>query len=342
MTVRLTISDVARAAGVSKQTVSRVLNQKAELSPDTRERVLRVIRELGYRPNVAARSLLSGRTFTLGLVIPDLKNPFCTDIAGGVHAAAQEAEYHVLLYDTSESVELEAQSVRLLHERRVDGIILCSSRLPDARLAELIQGVGPVVLVNRWAHAVDVTQIGADYVQGAFLATRHLLELGHRRIGVLTLATETANSQAKLRGYQEAMQQAGLALTPSLVARTTNSIEGGVAGADWLLDQEAPPTAIVSYGDAVAIGVLHACHRRGLGVPGDVAVIGFGGSEITAFLNPPLSTVLIQNREMGYQAVRLLLARVGVADAAPALVRTEPRLVVRASTTSETVRPRQP
>src|SRR5437667_12161930 len=101
MTDRLTISDVARAAGVSKQTVSRVLNDKGELSPNTRARVLQVIRELGYRPNVAARSLLTGRTFTLGLVIPDLKNPFCIDIAGGVHAAAQEAEYHVLLYDTS-------------------------------------------------------------------------------------------------------------------------------------------------------------------------------------------------------------------------------------------------
>lgn len=332
MTDRVTISDVARAAGVSKQTVSRVLNDRAELSPDTRERVLHVIRELGYRPNVAARSLLSGRSFTLGLVIPDLKNPFCVDIADGVQAAAREAEYHVLLYDTSESVELEAQSVRLLHERRVDGIILCSSRLPDDRLAELIQGVGPVVLVNRWANAPDVTQIGADYVQGASLATRHLLELGHRRIGVLTLAVETANSQAKLRGYQEAMQQAGLAVTPSLVARTTNSTEGGVAGADWLLDQADPPTAIVSYGDAVAIGVLHACHRRGLRVPEDVAVIGFGGSEITAFLEPPLSTVQIENRAMGYQAVRLLLDRVGAPAAAASLVRTEPRLVVRAST----------
>jgi LacI family transcriptional regulator len=338
MTDRVTISDVARAAGVSKQTVSRVLNDRSELSPDTRERVLGVIRELGYRPNVAARSLLSGRSFTLGLVIPDLKNPFCIDIADGVQAAAREAEYHVLLYDTSESVELETQSVRLLHERRVDGIILCSSRLPDDRLAETIRGVGPVVLVNRWANAPDVAQIGADYVQGASLATRHLIELGHRRIGVLTLAVETANSQAKLRGYRQAMQQAGLAVTPNMIARTTNSIEGGVAGADWLLDQEERPTAIVSYGDAVAIGVLHACHRRGLKIPDDVAVIGFGGSEITAYLEPPLSTVQIENREMGYQAVRLLLDRVGSAAAAPALVRTEPRLIVRASTAPASVR----
>jgi LacI family transcriptional regulator len=342
MTDRVTISDVARAAGVSKQTVSRVLNDKAELSADTRERVLHVIRELGYRPNVAARSLLSGRTFTLGLVIPDLKNPFCIDIAGGVHAAAQEAEYHVLLYDSSESVELEAQSIRLLRERRVDGIILCSSRLPDDRLAALIQGVGPVVLVNRWAHDVGVTQIGADYVQGAYLATRHLLELGHRRIGVLTLSVETANSQAKLRGYQDAMQEAGLPVTPDLIARTTNSIAGGVDGADWLLDGPDAPTAIVSYGDAVAIGVLHACHRRRLAIPHDVAVVGFGGSEITAFLEPPLSTVQIQNREMGVRAVRLLLDRIADPLAPPALIRTEATLIARASTVQETVHPRQP
>jgi LacI family transcriptional regulator len=331
-TERLTISDVARAAGVSKQTVSRVLNDKGELAPDTRARVLSVIRELGYRPNVAARSLLTGRTFTLGLVIPDLRNPFCIDIAGGVHAAAQEAEYHVLLYDTSESPELEAQSVRLLHERRVDGIILCSSRLPDTRLAALIQGVGPVVLVNRWANGLEVTQIGADYVQGMALATRHLIDLGHRRIGMVTLASDTANAQAKLHGYQQAMEQAGLPVSSSLVSRGSNSIEGGVLGADWLLDQPDPPTAIVSYGDAVAIGVLHACHRRGLRVPDDVAVIGFGGSEITAFLNPPLSTILIENRAMGYQAVRLLLDRVGTPEVPSALVRTEPRLIARAST----------
>lgn len=339
MTDRVTISDVARAAGVSKQTVSRVLNDRSELSPETRARVRRVIQELGYRPNVVARSLLSGRSFTLGLVIPDLKNPFCIDIADGVQAAAREAEYHVLLYDTSESVELEAQSVRLLHERRVDGIILCSSRLPDDRLAELIEGVGPVVLVNRWASTADVAQIGADYVEGAALATRHLIDLGHRRIGVLTLAAETANSRAKLRGYQEAMRQAGMGLSPDLVALITNSIDGGVTGANWLLDQADPPTAIVSYGDAVAIGVLHACHRRGLRVPEDVAVIGFGGSEITAFLEPPLSTVQIENREMGYQAVRLLLERVGTTTSAPTVVRTEPRLVVRASTAPTGARP---
>jgi LacI family transcriptional regulator len=342
VTERITISDVARAAGVSKQTVSRVLNDKGELAPDTRARVLSVIRELGYRPNVAARSLLTGRTFTLGLVIPDLRNPFCIDIASGVHAAAQQAEYHVLLYDTSESPELEAQSVRLLHERRVDGVILCSSRLPDSRLATLIQGIGPVVLVNRWASGLDVTQIGSDYVDGMALATRHLIDLGHRRIGMVTLASETVNAEAKLRGYQQAMAQAGLPLSPDLVAHGANSIEGGVLAADRLLDQPDRPTAIVSYGDAMAIGVLHACHRRGLTVPDDVAVIGFGGSEITGFLNPPLSTIMIENCAMGYQAVRLLLDRVGAPDVPSARIRTEPRLIARASTVATAQRPAAP
>lgn len=330
---RCTIADVARAAGVSKQTVSRVLNNKGELSPSTRERILGVIKELGFQPNAAARSLLTGRSYTIGLVVPDIGNPFFVDIAGGVRDAAREHGYHVLLYDTGDSPEVEAQSIQLLHERRADGLIICSSRLSDERLASLLKGVGPVVLVNRWVKGVDVSQIGADYVKGAALATNHLLELGHRRIAVVTLEVETPNSRAKFEGYRKAMEEAGLGVDPTLIAYSQSSLQGGVKAGNDLLGRAQRPTAIVAYSDPVGIGAMHACRHWGVSVPENMAVIGFGGNEISTVVNPPLSTVFIANFQMGRRAVDLLLERVADRSAPAVVEETEANLIIRSSTT---------
>ncbi|HEX9016981.1 MAG TPA: LacI family DNA-binding transcriptional regulator [Chloroflexota bacterium] len=334
MDKRCTIADVARAAGVSKQTVSRVLNNKGELSAATRERILAVIDELGFQPNAAARSLLTGRTYTMGLVVPDISNPFFTDIAAGVRDAARDYGYHVVLYDTGDAPDVEAQSIRLLHERRADGLIICSSRLTDDHLAALLQGVGPVVLVNRWVNGLDVSQIGADYVKGAALATNHLIELGHRRIANITLARETPNSLAKFEGYRKAMEEAGLGVDPSLVAYSQSSLQGGVKAGNELLGRPQRPTAIVAYSDPVGIGAMHACRHWGVSVPENMAVIGFGGNEISTVVNPPLSTVFIANFQMGRRAVELLLQR--VADPATPAVQeeTETHLIIRASTSN--------
>lgn len=336
MEKRLTIGDVARAAGVSKQTVSRVLNQRGEISPQTRERILKVIDDLGYRPNAAARSLHSGRTSTIGLVIPDITNVFFVDIGQGVQGAAREQKYHVLLYDTSDNPEVEEESLRLLHERRADGIIICSSRLSDQRLAQILEGVGPVVLVNRWVEGLDVTQIGADYVRGMYMATRHLADLGHRRIAAITLSTETANSQAKLKGYLLGMERAGLPVSPDLIVRTESSVKGGINAGIELLSREERPTAVVAYGDPVALGVMHSYHKQGLSIPGDLAIVGFGGSEVAEISNPPLSTVFIPNYEMGRQAVELLARRIEHEDTPTNVIRTEPRLLVRSSSAPRT------
>lgn len=324
--------DVARAAGVSKQTVSRVLNGKDDVAEETRERVQEIIAALGYQPNASARSLLSGRTSILGLVVPDITNPFFIDIVKGVQGAAEEKGYYVLLYNTGDSYESEAQSVQLLGERRADGMIMCSSRLSNERLTALLRGVARVVLVNRWVEGLDVPQIGADYTQGVRLAVAHLVERGHRRIGIITLNTETANSRAKLQGYYEAMAEFGLPIEPALTARTISSIRGGFEAASELLGREDRPTAIVAYSDATGLGVLHACHHRGLAVPDEVAVIGFGGSEVAAFANPSLSTVAIPNHHMGRRAVDLLLERIGARARPAPRILTDAQLVLRAST----------
>ena len=328
----MNILDVARAAAVSKQTVSRVINGRYDVADSTRIRVQQVVAELGFRPNASARSLLTGRTSILGLVVPDITNPFFIDIVRGVQSAAEEKGYHVLLYNTGDSYDSEAQSVQLLGERRADGIIMCSSRLSDERLTELLHGVARVVLVNRWVEDLQVPQIGADYTRGVRSSVEYLVNHGHRRIGIITLETETANSQAKLRGYREAIAEAGLPVTPNLIARTVSSISGGFAAAVALLERSEPPTAIIAYSDATGLGVLHACHHRGLSVPGDLAVIGFGGSEVAAFANPSLSTIAVPNYQMGRMAVDLLLERVdGKGVTAPRIV-TEPQLILRGST----------
>lgn len=328
----VTIRDVGRTAGVSRQTVSRVINHKDEITPETRQRVLDVMRQLGYHANAHARGLTGKRAQSVGLALPDITNPFFTEIATGVEAAAYARRYHVFLCNAAEDPERELASIHLLQEKRADGLILCSSRLPDDELVALVRQGHPVVLVNRRLHIPESVQIAADYERGGYLATKHLLDLGHTRIGALTLTAETVNSREKLQGYFRALREAGIAPDPALVARGPSHLNGGYEAAMRLVQPPRSISGLFAYSEPMAVGALRACDVLGARVPEDVAIVAFGGGRLSAMVHPPLSTIHVPLYDIGRQAFEMLWQLLSGPTLERRHVLIEPALIVREST----------
>jgi len=327
---RITIRDVARAAGVSPQTVSRAINNKGEISPDTRTRILQLIDELGYHPNYIARSLTTHRTATLGLVVPDIANPFFPEIARGVEDLACTHDYQVFLCNTDENPARERAMLNSLAAKQVDGIILCSSRLNEAELSAIAAKMPPMVLVNRTLKTARVGTVMIDDVRGARQAMAHLLAGGHRSIALLSGPTTSYSGQQRLQGYQEALSAAGLPFDPDLVIATAPRVEGGYEAATRLLAHHPGVTAIFAYNDLVAIGALQACAAAGRRVPEDIVVVGYDDIPLASLVMPALTTVHVPKYRLGQLVSEMLLAL--LADKTePGVVKVAPELVVRAS-----------
>ena len=314
---RITIIDVARAASVHPSTVSRVLNRRAELSllPETRQRVIAAARRLGYRPSALARSLRLQRTFTLGMLVPNIDNPFFPPIIKGVEDTAHARGYNLVLCNTEDSSEREDAYLRVLRERQVDGILIASSFMADATIAELRRDRFPFVLVNRGTRGADDLAVLVDNEKGVAAAIDHLVDLGHRRIGIVTLRAR------------------GVKLDPSLVSvAEAFSQEAGYRAARRLLGGVEPPTAVFGANDLLAIGVLRAAREAELECPADVSLVGFNDMPLTEFFGPPLTTVHVPQREMGVRAADLLIARIEGQPADTRRVTMDVHLVVRGST----------
>jgi len=339
MPKRVTISDVAREAGVSMMTVSRVLNDKADVAAETRLRVLEVIRQLGYRPSRLARSLVTKRTNTLGLVVPDNANPFFSDLARGVERSADESGYIVYLCNTDEDPKRETAILRSLEERRVDGVVLCSSRLEDEELAAALQGYGAVVLVNRQLSAESVSAVWVDDELAGRLAAQHLLLSGHRRIAFLAGPLASRSGRLRRKGFQSELSAAGVSCPPEWMPHGAPTVEGGTTAAYQVLTCQPAPTALFCFNDLVAVGALLACTELGLGVPHDVAVVGADDIPLAALVTPALTTVRVPRYELGSQAVRLLLEQVAGQAGGGQEVVLKPELVVRDSTLATAVHP---
>jgi LacI family transcriptional regulator len=327
---RVTMAEVAREAGVSKQTVSRVLNNKGEISQATRRQVLAVIERLDYRPSNIARGLATNKTMTLGLVVPDIGNPFFSEITRGADGAAHAAGYSLLLGNTFEDPERETDVLRTLEEKRVDGIVLCSSRLPDNRLDEFCAGQ-PVVLVNRQHEGDHAGSVRVDDAAGADEAVHHLIQSGRRVIGFLSGPPTSRSGQERAKGYAAALEGAGLSFDASLQAHSAPTLEGGLAAAQSLLTAWPDMDALFCYNDLVAVGALQACAKLGRRVSEDVAVVGCDDIPLAEMVTPPLTTLHVSQQEMGASAIQLLLNKInGCADECREIV-LRPKLVIRAS-----------
>lgn len=350
-TKRPTQNDVARLAGVSRGTVSFVVNGlangKVAISPETSARVWQAVEELGYVPDAGAQALRSGSTRTIGLIMPDLRNPHFWENAEGVEEEARAAGYRLLF----SSMELNAQyGVDILQDlagRRIDALIVMGeligqSTTAQAILAHSLKRRLPIVELNdrpMAGHPVD--SVVANYRGAATAAMEHLLALGHRRIGLVYGVAKPEMGLDRLEPYQECLRSAGLSLDLTLLVPCGPTIEDGYQAARQLLALAERPTAIIAINDLLALGVLRAAADCGLGVPADLSVLGFDDIELARYLAPRLTTASRDAVRMGREAVRLALARLQAPDLPRQLVEIPSELVIRQSTgpASQPLRP---
>lgn len=319
----VTIRDVARVAGVSAATVTRALSTPDVVRPATRDRVREVAATLGYHPNRAARGLITGRTGNLGLLVPDLANPFFPGIVKGVQSRALEADHAVFLADTDEDPAAEAGLVRKL-AKQVDGMVLCSPRMAEQELRAVAREV-PMVLVYR--RIPGVPSVTAEFLDGMRQAVSHLVALGHRRIAYVAGPRSSWANRERVRSLRTVARSSDVDLVE--MGSVTPQFQGGVSAADRVL--AAAVTAVIAYNDLVALGLLHRFAARGVAVPDDISVLGFDDIPLAAMVHPALTTVALPQGQAGQAGVDLLLDLLDNRDKA---VRRElpTQLMVRGST----------
>ena len=295
--------DVARVAGVSISTVSRALAKPDAVAPDTLAKVLDTARGMGYRPNLAARGLITGRTGIIGLIVPDLENPFFASVTKGVQSRARDAGYAVIISDSDEDPSQEAELVADLC-KRVDGMVMCSPRAPDSVIAELAREC-TLVLVNR--NCADVPSVKIDNLEGIRLAMVHLRALGHRTIAYVGGPSTSWSNMARLDALRTVVAQ-----HPDTELIDLGSfqpyVSGGIAAADLVIASEA--SAVLAYNDLVAFGLLDRFRQRGVAVPGDISVVGVDDLPMSALTTPSLTSVGIPLVNCGRASVDMVLSLV--------------------------------
>lgn len=324
-----TIRDVASELGMSVATVSRALSQPELLRPETRERVLAVVAKLGYRPNVLARSLRRGQTHAVVLVIPKL-SPFFLEVFAGAEEAAQTAGLAVLLGNSDGKPEREEAYFDQVMSGRADGIILLTGALPPA-YAEGKRAVPPLITVFERLPSYDAPVVRIDHRTASTEVTKHLIDLGHRRIAHITGSDAAGSTEHRLAGYKDALSAAGIPFDPELVAQGSFSMQSGADAMEKLLALEEPPTGVFAGNDEMAFGAVRAARGHGLSVPEDLSMVGFDDQTTAAFYNPPLTTIHTPCRDIGRRATQELIEQIAGREVAREVV-VPTKLVVREST----------
>ncbi len=314
----ISIKDIAKVAGVSHSTVSRALRDSPLISAETKALIQRLAHEMGYSPDAGAQSLVRGRSQTVGVVVTTIADPFIAQVVQGIEDAAHKDGYTVILCNSHSDPEREIGAVEVLRSKRVDGVIVTSSRV-GALYLEHLERIGvPVVLINnhnersgRYTFSVSV-----DNRHGGYLATEHLLELGHRRIAYITGPADHSDDLDRLAGYRQALDDGRISFDPALVLQGTGRAGGGEQAVPMLMSLAERPTAVFCYNDMTAIGLMRAASAAGLSVPGDLAVVGFDDIPFASYVRPPLTTVAQLKVEMGRWAVEMALALMATKDLA--------------------------
>ncbi|MFF9042482.1 LacI family DNA-binding transcriptional regulator [Streptomyces parvulus] len=332
-----TMADVARSAGVSVATVSHVLNDTRPVLPDTRRAVLDAVEELGYIPNTLARSLVTSRTRSIGLAVSAISNPYFTEILQGVEASALEHGYGLLIADPHDDPVHEREVVRMLHERRVDGMIVAPSAEPKDLVAYLGRHRVPAVLLDRVVEVPEedgaprFDQVCAESAEPTARLVGHLAGLGHRRVGLVAGRPGLSTTRERITGYRHGLAAAGLPYDERLLVHGDSEADGGTRATAALLSLAVPPTALVTANNAMTIGALRALRDRGLSVPGDIALCCFDDFAWADLFTPRLTAVAQPSRDLGAQAVRLLLERLAAPDRPARTVRLPCAFVHRTS-----------
>jgi LacI family transcriptional regulator, galactose operon repressor len=335
MAIRL--KDIAADLGVTAVTVSRVLRNQGQISDFTRARVLRRAKQLGYRPNLAARGLVTGKSYLIGLVVPDLVHSFFSEVACGFSATLRSSEYTLLTFSSEQDPQREEQAIERLVARRVDALVVASVQKSPESFRRLEQAKIPYVLVDRMFDKLNANFVGVDDEEVGVLATNHLLDIGCRTIGHIT-AQNVSSVTGRLKGYKIALTEAGLPVLSERIVSMEKAAElgepEGYQAAQQLLRLTPRPDAIFCYNDTVAMGAMTAVLDAGLRIPEDVALIGCANLHYSNFLRVPLSSIDQHSHSLGEQAAKLALRLIdNKRPAKPKSMLLRPRLVVRASTT---------
>lgn len=323
---RTTIKDIAKAAEVDPSTVTRALQNSPRVRRATRERIQSLAAELGYVPNMAARTLVNRRSGLIGVAIPDMTNPFFARLGWGIEDEAARRDLRILFQDTRGVEAAERDAVRLFLELKVDGLLVPMARSPQAFYAALDRVV-PVVHVNRQEAPHHVS---CDTVEGSLLIVRHLLDLGHRRIAFVR-GPAGPGREPKMLAYRQSLKEAGIGYDPGLIFVFDGSLESTRRVADALVALAEPPTAVFAWNDVNAIGLIHALRERGRRVPDDLSIAGHDDIQLAGCIDPPLTTVAWPMYELGRHSVRYLYS-LGHGQSYDAPAVPAPKLILRQST----------
>jgi len=314
MDKKVNIKDIAKLANVSHTTVSRALNNKSRIRKETRETILSIAKNLGYRPNFVARSLVMKRTKTLGLVITNIANPFYPELAQGIEKTATKLGYSIILCSTQSDISTERQYIEMLRSKGVDGIVFSSAHMEDPNIVELAEEEFPIVLVNRRTYHSAVKEkvdyVGVNNILGGFLAVEHLIRLGHQRIGMIGGSAESSVGLERLEGGKKALMTYGLEQRDDYFLEGNFLKRSGYHRGKQFVKMTAMPTAIFAANDYMALGVYQAFIEEGLRVPEDMALIGFNDIEFSAMKGIELTTIGQKKFEMGAIAVEMLVGRI--------------------------------
>lgn len=336
VTADVTIIDVAREAGVSYATVSRVINNKGHVKPEKHERVRQAMEKLGYVVNQQARSLAGGRSQVIGLLVSEVGNPYIGAIMSGIESRLLTSQYDLLLYTTHRRKTKESSYVSAMIKGMADGLLLVTPHNAPAYLDALHHSGFPYVLIDDLITSDPGSTVRVTNWQGAYDATRYLIELGHRRIGTLTGSLGTATADERLDGYKAALRDYDIPYHPTLVANGEFAQKRSYSAMDSLLRLPTPPTAIFAGNDISAFGAMEAIRDHGLRIPHDISIVGFDDIPQAAMVTPTLTTVSQPLEQMGYMATHLLLNLIDDPTRPPEHITLPTKLVIRASCTSPT------
>ena len=323
-----TIHQVASRAGVSTTTVSRTINSPSLVDSETAARVWAAIAELEYYPNNQARSLVSGRSRLLGLIVSDITNPFFPEVIKGFEDVAAEQGFDILIGSTDYDAKKMAGCVRRMLERRVDGVAIMTSEMDDHLVDQLARRQVPMVFLDVATPREGIANIVVNYEQGINEAIEHLVTLGHRRIAFISGPQHLKSAQIRRQAFLRSLNRYGIHQDDRLVVEGDHKVEGGLAAMSRLLQLTERPTAALASNDLTAIGMIRGIHRSGLTVPGDVSVVGFDDIWLAQFTDPPLTTVRLSRTELGQQAFHALVAD----SAKPGEVTVQTKLIIRETT----------
>lgn len=334
--MKATIYDVAREAGVSIATVSNAINGKGKISKKRREEILGIMERLQYQPSVIAAALTGKRTFTLGLLIPDISNPFFAEIARAIEDQAHQQGYSVIICSTDNRDERVERYIALLEQKSVDGIIVGTGIENPEIISQLQSKSVPLVMIARESSQLAVDTVVADDLAGGVLAARHLVSIGHTRLAILSENLKVRSSRERIRGFKQGLAEADVSLDDADIVICEYKVEEGKRGALELLrrSEERRPTAIFCCNDLLAIGALQAAKEAGIAVPEQLSIVGFDNTILATVTDPPLTTVAQPMEHMGKLVCNLMIDSLEKKDSVKQRVVLRPELVVRQSTAS--------